>query len=128
MAQVTVTIAGRTYRMACNEGEEPHLEALAHQIDSRIEELRGSFGEIGDQRLIVMAGISLADELAEARRRIGELEAQIAEGTEVREKQQSTNDQWMNSVADALDAAAARIEGMSKQIDGGTRQEGQRES
>lgn len=123
MAQVTVTIAGRTYRMACNEGEEPHLEALAHQMDSRIEELRGAFGEIGDQRLIVMAGISVADELAEARRRIAELEAQLAEGAQARERQQETSEQWMNSVADALDAAATRIEGMSKQIDGGTRQE-----
>jgi cell division protein ZapA len=57
MPQVTVTIANRTYRMACGEGEEAHLEKLAALFDGKIEEMRGSFGEIGDMRLHVIAAL-----------------------------------------------------------------------
>src|SRR5271165_2497427 len=67
MAQVSVTIDGRRYRLACNEGEEDRLESLAGMIDGKIGELRASFGEIGDQRLVVMAALTIADNLAEAR-------------------------------------------------------------
>ena len=67
MAQVSVTIDNRKYRLACNEGEEARLEQLAAMIDGKIDELRASFGEIGDQRLVVMAALTLADSLAEAR-------------------------------------------------------------
>ena len=67
MAQVSVTIDNRKYRLACNEGEEARLEQLAAMIDGKIAELRASFGEIGDQRLVVMAALTIADSLAEAR-------------------------------------------------------------
>ena len=77
MAHVSVTIAGRHYRMACDEGQEEHLIRLARDIDARIFDLRAAFGEIGDQRLVVMAAITIADELAEARARIKALESDI---------------------------------------------------
>ncbi|HST94109.1 MAG TPA: cell division protein ZapA [Microvirga sp.] len=79
MSQVTVTIAGKTYRMACADGEEGHLEGLAAAFDGKIEEMRAAAGEIGDMRLHVMAAITLADELSEARRRIAALEQEMAE-------------------------------------------------
>src|SRR4051795_11591183 len=77
MPQVNVTIAGRAYRMACGEGEEAHLEGLAALYDGKIQEMRGSFGEIGDMRLHVMAELTVADDLAEARRRRDALEEDI---------------------------------------------------
>ena len=67
MAQVSVTIDGRKYRLACNEGEEARLESLAGVIDDKIGEMRKTFGEIGDQRLVIMAALTIADNLAEAR-------------------------------------------------------------
>jgi cell division protein ZapA len=70
MAHVSVTIAGRAYRMACDEGQEDHLLALGQLLDGKIDELRGAFGEIGDMRLVVMAGIAIADELSETQRRL----------------------------------------------------------
>ena len=79
MPQVTVTIAGKTYRIACGEGEEAHLEGLAAFLDGKIEEMRGAFGEIGDMRLQVMAAITIADELTETRNRIARMEAELAE-------------------------------------------------
>ena len=67
MSQVSVTIDGRKYRLACNEGEEARLESLAGTIDEKIGEMRKTFGEIGDQRLVIMAALTLADSLTEAR-------------------------------------------------------------
>ena len=72
MPQIVVTIDGKTYRMACAEGEEQHLETLAADVDGKIAELRGSFGQIGDLRLTVMAAIMATDQLHEARRRLAE--------------------------------------------------------
>ena len=63
MAQVTAIIAGRQFRLACEDGQEEHLQLLAKDIDGRIIELRRKFGEIGDTRLTVMAALTVADEL-----------------------------------------------------------------
>lgn len=78
MAHVTVTINGKTYRMACNEGEEHNLLSLSERFDGYVSQLKGSFGEIGDQRLTVMAGVMVTDELQEIEKRVRSLEADIA--------------------------------------------------
>src|SRR5205085_2665769 len=57
MAQVTVTIHGRQFRLACEDGQEAHLARLAAELDKSIESLRQRFGEIGDTRLTIMAAL-----------------------------------------------------------------------
>ena len=114
MAQVTVNIAGRTFRMACGDGEEYHLEALARQVDEKITELRGAFGEIGDHRLIVMAAISVADELAESKARVTRLESEVAALRVVQATAAGANAIMSDAVATALDEAAMRIERAAK--------------
>ncbi|MFY8115064.1 MAG: cell division protein ZapA, partial [Rhabdaerophilum sp.] len=61
MAHVTVTIDGKQFRMACEDGQERHLEQLAFELDTRIRMVRESFGEIGDLRLTVMAALMVTD-------------------------------------------------------------------
>jgi len=99
MAQVTVTIGGRAYRLACNEGEEEHLETLAREVDARFEAMHKAFGEIGDQRLIVMAALSIADECTEARAKIGALEAEAARAA--KRERAARNDAEIQTVAAA---------------------------
>src|SRR4030081_3102731 len=77
MAELAVMIDGRVYRVACDEGEEARLGDLAQLVDAKISALRQRFGEIGDQRLVIMAAIALADEWAEANTRARELEAEL---------------------------------------------------
>ena len=108
MAQVSVTIDSRKYRLACNEGEEARLESLAGVIDSKIGELRAAFGEIGDQRLVVMAALTIADNLAEAR------DAAEAE----RDRMKTVEAQAM-TVAAGLDQLSSRIESLAAQLAGG---------
>jgi cell division protein ZapA len=78
MTQVTVTISGKVYRMACGDGEEAHLERLAEIFDGRIAELHKAFGEIGDMRLHVMAALTVLDELEETKKRVTNLERETA--------------------------------------------------
>lgn len=115
---VNVTIAGRSFRMACGPGEEAHLEALASQIDERINQLRGAFGEIGDQRLTVMASITLADELAEARKKITALEKQVASAKQEAAKAEDKAAAWVESLAQSLEVTARRIEGLAQTLNG----------
>ncbi|HET7383384.1 MAG TPA: cell division protein ZapA, partial [Pseudolabrys sp.] len=78
MSQVIATIAGRQFRLACEDGQEDHLQALAKDIDQRIIDLRRKFGEIGDTRLTVMAALMVADQLAEAMHKVRRLEEDVA--------------------------------------------------
>jgi len=118
MAHVTVTIGGRSYRLACHEGEEPHLEGLARQIDGKISEIRSQVGEIGDQRLVVMAALTIADELFEARRTVAELERRGSERDDVHESVRREADEWATSVAEALGEASRRIEDVAAALAG----------
>lgn len=77
MPQVVVTIAGKTYRMACDEGQEAHLEALAERFDRTMGQLKDAFGTIGDQRLTVMTAIMVMDELVDAEVRIADLTRRV---------------------------------------------------
>ncbi len=114
MAQVTVTIAGRTFRMACGDGEEAHLESLAKQVDDKITELRTAFGEIGDQRLTVMSAIAFVDEMSETKKRIANLENEIAALKSAREQDSGANISMTDALANALEEAAVRIEKVAK--------------
>jgi len=118
MAQISVTIAGRAFRMACEDGEEEHLTALAALLDERIGEMRKSFGEIGDQRLTVMAALSFADERAEAARRAAKLEDEIAKMRESARGAAMLAEDSVRQIAQAIDDATVKIERAAKAMDG----------
>ncbi|HMJ44291.1 MAG TPA: cell division protein ZapA, partial [Pseudolabrys sp.] len=77
MPTVNATIAGRQFRLACEDGQEEHLLTLARDMDERIEGLRKQFGEIGDTRLTVMAALMVADELSEAAHKMRRMEEEL---------------------------------------------------
>jgi cell division protein ZapA len=116
MPQVNVTIAGHTYRMACNDGEEAHLQGLAKSVDETIEHLKTTFGEIGDQRITIMAAITVADELSEAKRTIAKLEAELADLKTDTSLVLDAREAWADQVADSLSEAATRIERIAQDL------------
>ena len=63
--QVSVKINNRTYQVGCEEGQAEHVEKLASYLDRRVAELAGEVGQVGDARLLVMASLLIADELAD---------------------------------------------------------------
>jgi cell division protein ZapA len=70
MAQVTLRINGYAYTVGCKDGEEQHLNAMAAELDRRIESVKLGAGQSGESRMLVMAGLLLADELFELRQRL----------------------------------------------------------
>ena len=79
MAEVVVEIAGRRYRMACGDGEEAHLRNLAHQIDIEAQRLEKSLSQPpSEARLMLMAGLMVADKLKETEAEIERLRAENA--------------------------------------------------
>jgi cell division protein ZapA len=110
MNHINVTINGRQYRMACEEGQEAQLLKLAESLESRIATLRGKFGEIGDARLIVMAALTVCDELLDAGNRIRGLEQELDALRGVRAVAAERARATQTAVANALNSAADRIE------------------
>ena len=116
MSQVSVTINGRQFRMACEDGQEGHLMNLARELDNRIDRLRTKFGEIGDTRLTVMAAITVADELAEAGQRIKRLEEELATLQNTQIAISDRNKAAQAAIAAALSKAAERVENITKAL------------
>jgi cell division protein ZapA len=116
MSQVSVTINGRQFRMACEDGQEGHLMNLARDLDGRIEGLRAKFGEIGDTRLTVMAALTIADSLAETAQRIQQLEDELAGLKDARIEAVNLDKAAHTAIATALNAAAERIESIVKKL------------
>jgi cell division protein ZapA len=106
MAQVTVEINGRSYAVACDDGQEERVKGLAQYLEAKVAEFAGKLGQIGEARLLLLAGLAVADELAEAtetlrrtRRQPGRdaaAEANLANGLE--------------SLAQRIEAIAERLE------------------
>jgi len=121
MAQVTVLVNGRNYTLACEDGEEEHLTALAAFIDGRVAELGRSIGQVGDARLMLMASLVVADELAVAHERAEELEHEIEELKQKPPEIAEIAPVVANAVnedafAEVIEAAAKRIEDIAARL------------
>lgn len=86
MGQVAVTLNGRTYRLRCGDGEEERLLSLAAHVRGRIDALVAEFGQAGDERLLLMAALLIADELLDSRDKIATLEGEIASTTAAKQR------------------------------------------
>jgi cell division protein ZapA len=118
MAQVTVTIDGKAYRMACEEGQEDHLSDLAARFDQYVGHLKAQFGEIGDLRLTVMAGIMVMDELSEVNRRLKNLEAEVGNLKSSRDTNLSDQARSEDALATALAEVTAQIQEITAKLNG----------
>lgn len=117
MPEVNVEINGRKYRMACEEGQQKHLIGLAERFNGQVEQLKGAVGEIGDNRLTVMAGIAVVDELAEAERRIKALEEEVLVLTRAGQEVAAELETLEDKFATRLNEAARVIEGVAGALD-----------
>lgn len=116
MAQVTVTLNGRVYRLECDDGEEQHLLTLAGEMGQHVEVLKDRFGQVGDDRLLLMAGLMLADQLAEARDQLEETNTLLAG---IRDDKSATDELIASAqakIAKQINDAADRIEALSEKL------------
>src|SRR3989337_1243001 len=116
MGQVSVTLNGRTYRLECGEGEESHLIALAEYLGSHVETMKYKFGQVGDDRLILMASLMVTDELWEARRQPDEMRTTLAELRRDRSTADETARGLRADLAETISAAADRLEMLNQRV------------
>lgn len=116
MGTVSATIAGRQFRLACEDGQEEHLQALAHDIDQRIIDLRARFGEIGDTRLTVMAALMVSDEMNEMARKMRRLEEEVVALKDARMVASDRAKAASDAVVGAFNSAAERLEGITRKL------------
>jgi cell division protein ZapA len=116
MAEVSVTLNGRQFRMACEDGQEEHLMDLARALDTRIAGLRERFGEVGDTRLTVMAALTIADELGEMSARLKLLEEELAGLKDAHVASADRTSITQSAIAAALSEAAERIESVTRKL------------
>lgn len=109
MAHVTVTINGRQYQVACDDGQEAHLSRLGTYVDNRVRELVAAVGQAGDARLLVMVSLLLADELSDAYSELDSIRKKSEGVARIIESEEK--------VSRALENVAERIEGIAAEIE-----------
>jgi cell division protein ZapA len=119
LGSVNVTINSRQYRIACEDGQEQHLEKLASDFDALIADLRGRVGEVGDARLTIMAALTVADELSETLKKLRRLEGELPALQDARAAAADRTQATQAAIVAAFDAAAERLESIAKKLNQG---------
>ncbi len=115
MGQLTVTINGRDYSIACDDGQEEHLTRLSDYLNTRISELVSVVGQVGDTRLLVMLGLLIADELSDAFADLAALRGEEGGGDLPID---GPNRETFEEAAVAIEGLAERIETIAGQLEG----------
>ena len=110
MPLVNVLIHGRAYTLACDEGEEDHVRELGEYLDKRVRELAGTVGQAGDARLLLMAGLLVADDLNEALADVEDRDKEIAALKARLSDPSDLAGEAEDKVAEILEGVALRIE------------------
>lgn len=113
MPLVNVLINGHAYTIACDEGEEERLREVSKFLDARVRELVSSVGQVGDTRLLVMAGLVVCDELSDA---LGHMETIEKDVAGLKERMNESAAARENSIAESLEKAAERVEAIAARM------------
>ncbi|HTI67618.1 MAG TPA: cell division protein ZapA [Caulobacteraceae bacterium] len=109
MTTLSVEVNGRAYMVGCEDGQEAHVEALARQFDAQVREVSDAVGQVGELRLFLMAALMTADELADVK-------ARLAQAEENQDGFDGARAAAETRAAEALDAAAQRIEALAARV------------
>jgi len=119
MGKVSLDINGRKYAMGCEDGEEERLLRLGQKLDDRVTQMANQFGQIGDLRLLVMAGITMMDEVEDTMENLDlRVDARAAGLRKERDAATLASAKSQTEAAKALSAAAKRIEGLAAKLEG----------
>ena len=126
MPEVTISVGNRNFEVACQEGEEHFLHAAAQMLDTEAQTLLGQIGRMPESRMLLMAGLLLADKAAGADDKVTQLEKKIgalrAEIEELREKAMTPKEievpRIPQDVVDTMAELAARAEALAETVEG----------
>jgi cell division protein ZapA len=123
MPEETITIGGKNFEVACQEGEEHFLHAAAQMLDAEAQALISQIGRLPEARMLLMAGLMLADKTAGAEDRVRTLEAELAnaqseiEALKAAPRQTGTASAIPPHSIKRLSALAAKAEALADQLE-----------
>jgi cell division protein ZapA len=103
MGQVSLTVNGRPFALTCDDGQEARIRRLGQYVDAKVAEFVASVGQVGEARLLLLAALVIADELADANEAL-RLERSGARAVDA-------------EAAAATDAAASGIHGIAQRVE-----------
>jgi cell division protein ZapA len=103
MGQISLTVNGRPFAVTCDDGQEARIRRLGQYVDAKVGEFVGSLGQIGEARLLLLAALVIADELADANEAL-QLERSGARAAETEAKA-------------AAGAAASSVNGLAQRVE-----------
>jgi len=106
MAQVEILVNDRSYKVACQDGQEERLLRLAAHLDRESRALAGDLGQIGESRMLLLTALTICDELFEVKEKLAEAEARL----------QPMDHETVGGAIRVVDAAARRIEGITERL------------
>ena len=114
MSEVTVDVAGRSYRLGCGADEEEHLTGLAAMLDGEARGLLRQFGQMSEGRLLLMTALMIADRLAEAEDKTYQTEQRLAQAETLAESRAEPSDMFTPEREEEL---TSRINALVSQIE-----------
>ncbi len=122
MSEVTVDVAGRSYRLGCGADEEEHLTGLAVMLDTEARTLLRQFGQMSEGRLLLMTALMVADRLAEAEDKTYQTEQRLAQSEKLAESRGQPSDMFSSEreaeLTNRINALVAQIESLGGEEDG----------
>jgi len=106
LGQVNLTVNGRPFAVTCDDGQETRIRRLGQYVDTKVAEFVGNLGQVGEARLLLLAALVIADELADANEAL-RLEQS---GAHAAEAGANTAAGSVNGLAQRVEAIAARLE------------------
>lgn len=108
MANVTLTILGKSYSIACDDGQENRVSALGNYVDQKLGDIARAGAASSDSHLFVLASLVLADEIFEMRDSLAALGEQV-EGAQAMQQEEEM-------LAETINKLAFRIEGIAERM------------
>jgi len=106
VGQISLTVNGRPFAVTCDDGQETRIRRLGQYVDAKVAEFVGNLGQVGEARLLLLAALVIADELADANEAL-RLEQS---GAHAAEAGANTAASSVNGLAQRVEAIAARLE------------------
>jgi len=109
LGQVNLTVNGRPFAVTCDDGQEGRIRRLGQYVEAKVAEFVGSVGQVGEARLLLLAALVIADELADANEAL-QLERSGARASEAAGAAADAAASGINGIAQRVEAIAARLE------------------
>ncbi len=116
MPLVNIMVNQRAYTIACDEGEEEHLRELSKHVDTKVRELLGTVGQVGDARLLLMAALLITDDYLDAVEQRNQRNRLVEELTQARDEAEAALNRAEAEIGRRVESAGERVDALVRRL------------